>query len=360
LLRDISRLGLPHVDGARSAPLGALARPAGAPRAPVGAQPTRVYLAATDAQIEDLARRFDGDAPGTRSRLLLRPAASPRTVASRWLDLPLGSRPLIMGILNVTPDSFSDGGAFAEPGAAAERAWRLADEGADIVDIGGESTRPGSDPVPEAVEAARVLPVLEALGERFPIPISIDTYKAAVARRALEAGARIINDVTGLRADPRLAEVAAERGVPLVLSHIRGMPKTMQADPRYDDLMSEVVGDLARSVSLAVHSGVQREAIILDPGIGFGKSFDDNLEMLRRLPEISGLGHAVLVGVSRKSFLGRILDQPPSQRLPGSLAAAVKARDAGAAILRVHEVGETAQFFRTLAAIDSPLREPRF
>lgn len=307
-----------------------------------------VYLAAAGAELSELLASLPESLRSASRHLLTAP---PSVVPCRRRPVPLGTRPLIMGVINVTPDSFSDGGAHLDPHRAAERAWRLAEEGADLIDIGGESTRPGADPVPESVEVSRVLPVVERLAGEFPLPLSIDTYKAGVARRTLEAGADLLNDVTGLRADPHLAEVAARFDAPLVLSHIRGMPKTMQSEPRYGDIMAEIASDLLRSAALAERMGIAREAVILDPGIGFGKTFENNLEVLRRLPELAGLGHALLVGVSRKSFIGKIVDRPPLERLEGSLAAAEAARQGGATILRVHDVAETARFLRTLGAI---------
>jgi dihydropteroate synthase len=255
-----------------------------------------------------------------------------------------------MGVLNVTPDSFSDGGAHFDPARAIERAWRIADEGADLIDIGGESTRPGAEPVSAESEASRVMPIITGLGSRYPIPISIDTSKGAVARQALVAGADLVNDVSGL-SDPSLAAAAAEFGAPLVVSHIRGTPRTMQADPRYDDPMAEVAAELLAAVSIALREGVASEAILLDPGVGFGKTFENNLEIIRRLPEIAGLGHPVLVGVSRKSFIGQILDRPAGERIEGSLAAGAAALAGGAAMLRVHDVAETRRFFAVWDAL---------
>jgi dihydropteroate synthase len=276
---------------------------------------------------------------------------APTVLATRRRVLRFGPTPLLMGVLNVTPDSFSDGGAHADPERAISRAWEMAEQGADLIDVGGESTRPGAHPVSERDELNRVLPVLEGLAGRFPIPVSIDTYKSGVARQALEAGADIVNDITGLGADPRIARVAAEHGAPLVLSHIRGTPTTMQSSPEYSDVMAEVASDLLASTRLAAREGAPRRTLLVDPGIGFGKSLDHNLELIRRLPEIAGLGFPLLIGVSRKSFIGRILDRPPDARLEGSLAAAEAARLGGATIVRVHDVAESARFFATLAAI---------
>jgi dihydropteroate synthase len=204
-----------------------------------------------------------------------------------------------------------------------------------------------------------VVPVIDRLGAHFRVPISIDTHKASIASEALSAGASIVNDVTGLRADPAVAEIAASAGAALIVSHIRGTPKTMHANPQYDDLMREIASELLESARCAAHAGVPRESIIIDPGIGFGKTFEHNAEILRRLPELAGLGLPVLVGASRKSFLGAIVRTPPERRLEGSLAAAALARQGGAAIVRVHDVAETRRFLDTLAAIAPLEAAPR-
>lgn len=311
-------------------------------------RPGAVYTAASNAELRSL---IDGLSVALRSLAAPLLAQPPQDLVTRRGRLSFGNRPLIMGVLNVTPDSFSDGGVFADPRRAIDHAWAMSEEGADLIDIGGESTRPGAERVSESAELLRVLPVLEGLGDRFPIPISIDSYKGTVVRRALEAGADIVNDITGLCADPTVASIAAEFEAPLVVSHIRGTPKTMQADLHYDDLMAEVASRLLESATLAIGAGVRSAAVILDPGIGFGKSFENNLELIRRLPELSGLGHALLAGVSRKSFIGKILGTPPLQRLEGSLAAATAAHAGGASILRVHDVAETIRFFKTLTVI---------
>jgi dihydropteroate synthase len=262
-------------------------------------------------------------------------------IASRGRVLRLGADTLVMGIVNVTPDSFSDGMRFLEPEAAAAEALRQAEDGAAIVDIGGESTRPGSDDVPEEDEIRRVLPVIERLRSAgFPAWISIDTTKHEVARLALDAGADLLNDVSGLRFDPRLAALAAGHGVPMVLMHSRERPKTMQAAPRYDDLVAEVTAELRSSLAAAERAGVPASAVILDPGIGFAKTAAHSLEILGRLPELARLGRPLLVGPSRKSFLGAVLDRPVGGRLEGTLAAVALAAAAGAHIVRVHDVAE--------------------
>ncbi len=268
----------------------------------------------------------------------------PATRVLRWAggEVTVGGRPLVMGVLNVTPDSFSDGGEHYDRDAALARAEQMIEEGADIVDVGGESSRPGAAPVPEEEELRRVLPVVEHLAPRVPVPLSVDTYKAAVARRAVEAGAAIVNDISGLRMDPNMARTVAESGCTVVVMHMRGTPRTMQSDTRYEDLMAEVHGALAESVRTAREAGVDEDRIWVDPGIGFGKSAQGNLVILQRLSELQGLGCPVLVGASRKSFIGITLGiEDPKDRLEGSLAAAVVAVMNGAAVVRVHDVRAT-------------------
>jgi dihydropteroate synthase len=256
--------------------------------------------------------------------------------------LHLSQRPHVMGVLNVTPDSFSDGGDFFDPGVALERGAQLVEEGADILDVGGESSRPGSDPVPAEVEAARVLPIVEYLAPRLKVPISIDTYRAAVAERALGAGAAIVNDISGLRADPLMAGTVARSGAAVVLMHMKGTPKTMQTDTTYGDLLGDILQSLRESAELALSAGVTPDRIVVDPGIGFGKTAQGNLELLARLRELKSLGFPILVGASRKSFIGKILgSEDAKDRLEGSLAAAVVALWNGAHILRAHDVKAT-------------------
>ncbi|BCG46875.1 Dihydropteroate synthase [Citrifermentans bremense] len=247
-------------------------------------------------------------------------------------------RPLIMGILNVTPDSFSDGGRFFSLDAAIERAQEMEREGADIIDIGGESTRPNAPAVGVAQELDRVVPVIEALSRRIQVPISIDTYKAEVARAACAAGAEIVNDVTGLMFDPDMARVAAEADAGVVVMHTRGMPDTMQADTGYEDLVSEVKRYLEQSVALARQAGVADARIAVDPGIGFGKSVEGNLELIKRLAEFRELGFPVLVGPSRKSFVGAVTGRVGGERIFGTAAAVAMSVAHGASIIRVHDV----------------------
>lgn len=248
-------------------------------------------------------------------------------------------RPLIAGILNVTPDSFSDGGRYEDPEAAVSRAYELAEMGADLLDIGAESSRPGAEPVDADEEWRRLEPVLTGLSE-LATPVSVDTTKLEVARRALELGAAAVNDISGLREDPRLAELAAESEAGLVLMHMRGTPRTMQADTRYDDLIGDVHESLERALDRAVRAGCRAEQVVLDPGIGFGKSTEGNLELLARIDSFATLGRPILVGPSRKAFIGQLLGLPTDERLEGTIGACVMALDRGAHIFRVHDVRE--------------------
>ena len=260
-------------------------------------------------------------------------------------------RPSVMGVVNVTPDSFSDGGVNFRPEDAIASARRMIDEGAAIVDVGGESTRPGSEPVSLDEELRRVLPVLEALSGE--VPVSIDTVKAEVARRALELGAELVNDVTALRGDPELAGVIAGSDAYLCLVHMLGEPRTMQADPRYGDVVSDVATFLEERLRFAVDAGIPEQRICLDPGFGFGKTVEHNFELLRRLGEIAALGRPVLVGFSRKRSLGRILGDPEATTGPlsASIAAAVEAYERGATIFRVHDVREHVEALTVAAAV---------
>jgi len=257
--------------------------------------------------------------------------------------------PVVMGVVNVTPDSFSDGGEWLDPDAAIAHGNALVAQGAAILDIGGESTRPGAEPVGAQEELRRVLPVIEGLagaGAR----LSIDTSKAAVAQAALDAGATIVNDVTALRADEQMAALVAQRGCDVCLMHMLGEPRTMQADPRYDDVVTDVRSFLAERLAFAVARGIDEERVWLDPGIGFGKTVDHNLELLRRLHEIAALGRPVVVGTSRKSFIGRITGRETDERIPGTIATNVLALARGASIFRVHDVAEARDALAVAAA----------
>lgn len=243
-----------------------------------------------------------------------------------------------MGVLNVTPDSFSDGGLYDDPGAAEARALQMEAEGADILDVGGESSRPGSKPVSAQIEKKRILPVLKRLARRIKIPLSVDTYKPEVARAALDEGAVLVNDIFGLRKDPALAKVIARYRAGVVVMHMRGTPATMQRDTHYRDLFREIIAKLRRSVREALDAGVDASRIIVDPGFGFGKTAEQNLRILARLDRFAVLKRPVLAGLSRKSFIGQIIGSPVSERLYGSLAAGAVAIAHGAHILRVHDV----------------------
>lgn len=262
------------------------------------------------------------------------------------------SRPLIMGILNVTPDSFADHGAHFDHTVALAHARDLVAAGADILDVGGESTRPFAEPVPLEEELRRVIPVIEAIAPEIPIPISIDTYKAPVARAALKAGASIINDISALRFDPEMAPLAAAHRAPVVLMHMQGTPRDMQRDPHYDDLMGEISAFFRERLEFALSRGLARDAIALDPGLGFGKTREHNLEILRRLELFLELGCPLLVGPSRKAFIGHLASQPAGpERDVGSLAALLAAVQGGAKIVRTHNVAYAQQFFAVWQAI---------
>ncbi len=259
--------------------------------------------------------------------------------------------PLVVGILNVTPDSFFDGGKYFDREAAVAHAVAMARSGADLLDIGAESSRPGSLPITEAEELRRLIPVVQAVCDAVSIPVSVDTTKASVARRALEAGARIVNDISGLRFDRDMAAVVAESGAGLVLMHMRGTPRTMQCNPVYADVVQDVKGFFAERLEAAVQAGISTEQIILDPGIGFGKLLDHNLTLLARLRELTAFGRPVMVGVSRKSFIGQVLDRPVEGRLFGTAAAVAVAVAHGAALVRVHDVAEMKDVVRIVRAI---------
>jgi dihydropteroate synthase len=267
----------------------------------------------------------------------------------------LSQRTLIMGVINVTPDSFSDGGRFFEREKAVDQGLRLAEAGADILDIGGESTRPGAKPLDEEEEAKRVIPIIQDLHRKIDIPISVDTRKARVAEKALEAGAEMVNDVSALRFDGRMAEVVAQRQVPVVLMHMRGEPETMQTDTHYHDLMGELLEFFRERIAHAESRGIAPDSIILDPGIGFGKSLESrhNLVLLKNLRRFKVLGKPLLIGTSRKAFIGKILGLPPLEREEGTMATVAVAILNGANIVRVHEVE---RMRRVVQVVDAILR----
>jgi dihydropteroate synthase len=275
----------------------------------------------------------------------------------RSRNLLLGERTLVMGILNITPDSFSDGGKYLDSQAAVAHALRLEQEGADILDIGGESTRPGATPITPEEELRRILPVIQVLHGRLRIPISVDTRKAGVAEAALDAGAEILNDVSGLRSDPRLGEVARQARAPLILMHMRGTPQTMQRGPFARDVIRDVMSGLRESVARARRAGLPKSQLLIDPGIGFGKKYEQNFEILARLSEFARLGCPIVIGTSRKAFLGKALAKvgdpaaPTEDRLVGTAATVTVSILGGAHIVRLHDVAEMAGVVRTADAI---------
>lgn len=307
----------------------------------------------------DLLRGLAGDAPRELVELA---GCMVRAVDARFQDefevktsrapLRCGKRPLVMGILNVTPDSFSDGGRYEDPEVAVERAFEMVEQGADVVDIGAESTRPGAAPVSSEEELRRLLPIVRVLGESLPVPLSLDTRRGEVAERLLDLGVAIVNDVTGLDHDPRLAEVVARRGAALVLNHIRGTPQTMQDAPRYDDAAAEISRSLRDRLERAERAGVASDRVILDPGIGFGKRLEDNLDVLANLSEFRSLGRPLLIGCSRKSFLGLLTGRAPEERTAATTATTAIAALRGVKMVRVHEVKETVDVLKVLDAID--------
>lgn len=270
----------------------------------------------------------------------------------RGITLDFSKRTYIMGVLNVTPDSFSDGGLYFEKDVAIEHALKLIEDGADIIDIGGESSRPGSLPVPVEEEIRRTIPVITELTKKTRIPISIDTYKAKVAKEALDAGASIVNDISGLRFDPEMASVVAKNNVPIILMHIKGTPNNMQINPTYEALIPEIIDYLRGSIQLCRKSGIPDQNIIIDPGIGFGKTLEHNLEIIANLKEFTSLGKPIAIGVSRKAFIGKILgDVPTSKRLEGTASAVAISIFNGANIVRVHDVLEMSKVVKIADAI---------
>jgi dihydropteroate synthase len=260
----------------------------------------------------------------------------PLTLGSRRLEL--GDRTFVMGIVNVSPDSFYDGGRHFSTERAVEHGRRLAQEGADLLDVGGESSRPGAEPVPLEEEKARVLPVIEELAACCDVPVSVDTYKADVAKAALEAGAVMVNDISGLRFDSRMAGVVAGAGAAVIVMHMQGKPGTMQDSPEYGNVMGEIVEEIGAMVEKAIEGGVGRDRILVDPGIGFGKKLEHNLHLLRHLSELRVFGRPIVVGPSRKAFIGAVSDLPPEERLEGTIAAVCHCVAAGAEVVRVHDV----------------------
>jgi dihydropteroate synthase len=323
---------------------------------PAGPDPTAAVVCGSAEQVNGLRDRLH-DRTGLQAlgeEIAAGLAAGGRTAFTLRLgsrQLELGARTAVMGIVNVTPDSFSDGGKYLGTDAAVEHGLRLAGEGADILDVGGESTRPGAAAVSAEEELRRVVPVIEGLAARTAVPISVDTTKAAVARAALAAGATLVNDVSALRFDPALAGVVVEADAALVVMHMQGEPRTMQRDPAYGNLVGEVVSELRQGVARAVDAGVGRDRILVDPGIGFGKTLAHNLELLARLAELRVLGLPILLGPSRKAFIGKLLDLPAEARLEGTIAACCLGAAHGAHVVRVHDVGPVRRALRVADAI---------
>lgn len=277
-------------------------------------------------------------------------------LSGRGFSFDLSTRTHIMGILNVTPDSFSDGGLFVEEEKAVAHAKKMVEEGADILDIGGESTRPGAKPVAAEEEIRRVIPLIERLSNEIDVPISIDTYKSEVARAALDAGARIINDISGLRFDQEMAGLAAGKEVPVIIMHMKGTPQEMQDVPSYDSVMSEIYSFLKDRIDYAISAGIRHDKIVIDPGVGFGKKVSDNLVILDAIDELRGLGCPILLGTSRKSFIGKILDLREGERVVGTAATVAAGILKGVHILRVHDVGPMVQVARMIDAIKNNSR----
>jgi len=304
---------------------------------------TAALLMGTEKQFDKLIRKVDQDPCLQSLGQSLRETfenilKTDFSIRCRKREFELGKRTLLMGVLNVTPDSFSDGGLYLEKEKAVAQGLRMAEEGADFIDIGGESTRPGSKPLELEEELRRIIPVIQSLTQKIDVPISIDTYKSSVARKAIEAGAEMINDISGLHFDPHLAQVAADERVPLVLMHIRGIPETMQKNVHYDSLFSEILRSLRDSVQKAESAGIDPHQIIIDPGIGFGKTVQDNLLIIKNLSEFRVLGKPILLGTSRKTFIGKILNAGVEGRFEGTLSTIAIAVLNGAHIVRCHDV----------------------
>jgi dihydropteroate synthase len=308
-----------------------------------GIESTGTLLMGTQKQIEELALKLNQYPkldPLARSlrETLKHLSQEDFSLRFRSRTLTLGRRTLLMGILNVTPDSFSDGGLYFDKEKAIAHGRRMMEEGADLIDIGGESTRPGSKPTPSEEEVKRVLPVIEGLAKQGGVPLSIDTCRSAVAQRAIDVGAEMINDISGLHGDPALAQVAAKEEIPIILMHIRGTPETMQKDIHYESLFSEILLSLKESIEKAESAGVDPSQIVIDPGIGFGKTLEHNLLLIKHLSEFRVLGKPILLGTSRKSFIGKILNEEADQRLEGTLSTIAIGVLNGAHIIRCHDV----------------------
>lgn len=311
---------------------------------------TKFLISSTLLNVKRLSRAINKDLPSISeqlSELLIAVNSRPqRRFICKEKYLELSQRTHLMGVLNLTPDSFSDGGLFTDVNKAVDHALQMEADGADIIDIGGESTRPGAERISIKEELHRVMPVIERLVGRVSVPISIDTYKSDVAREALSAGVDIVNDISGLRFDAKMAQTAAKFGAAVIIMHIKGQPKNMQVNPHYSDLLGEIFEYLRDSKDIAMDAGISLDRIAIDPGLGFGKRLTDNYEILRRLKELQGLGCPILVGPSRKSFIGNVLNLPPDNRLEGTAAAVACAIWNGAAMVRVHDIKEMKRVVR--------------
>ncbi|MBD3348058.1 MAG: dihydropteroate synthase [Candidatus Eisenbacteria bacterium] len=326
-----------------------------------GVDSTDVLLIGTHVQMRELTRKLGWQPFGLPelgekiAALLDTVEGTPRgVVRARRHELRLGERAHIMAVLNVTPDSFSDGGEFLQPSEALDHALRMADEGADIIDVGGQSSRPGSEPVSEEDELKRVVPVISRIAEEWKGPISVDTYRSRVAKDALEVGASMVNDITALSGDERMPSVIADSDAACVLMHMKGTPADMQNDPSYGDVVGEIAFFLHEAIERARAAGIADDRIMVDPGIGFGKTAGHNLTILRRLSELAVLDMPVVVGTSRKAFIGKVLDLPVTDRLEGTIATAVYAVAQGARVLRVHDVAPVSRAVRMVEACLSP------
>jgi dihydropteroate synthase len=329
-----------------------------------GTERLRVIMMGTLTQFRLVIRNFDRQPFGLKAlagelRAVIDSAIGPRerVLEAGGHELTMGGRTLVMGVINTTPDSFSDGGSFDTLEKARARALEMEKAGADIVDIGGESTRPGADPLPLAEELRRTVPLIESLAGELGVPISIDTYKSEVAARALDAGASILNDISALRFDEALAPLAAERGVPVILMHMQGEPRNMQENPRYDDVVADIARFLRERAAAAIEAGISPEKVLVDPGIGFGKTVEHNLEILRRIEEFHSLSYPLVLGTSRKRFIGSVLDRPVDERLMGTAATVAFAVARGVEVVRVHDVEEMVEVVRMSDAVAGKSRE---
>ena len=345
----------------RSTQIGAEQHPAPislSPREQAIAPVSEIVLTGTPDQLRRLSPllarepRIPASLAQTIDSLLDNYLRSDYKIDCRGKVLDLGSRTHIMGILNVTPDSFSDGGLYADATRALEHARNMVTQGADIIDIGGESTRPGANPLTEEEELRRIIPVIERLTSEIAAPVSVDTYKSSVAIKALNAGASIVNDISGLRFSPDMARVVADHGAAVVIMHIKGTPRDMQMNPVYGDVIGEIMDHLEESAAIALKAGIVRNRIMIDPGIGFGKTLEHNLAILERLDEFRALGFPIVLGTSRKRFIGTVLDiAAPKDRIEGSAATVALGIQRGARIVRVHDVGYMTKVARTTDAI---------